>query len=209
VSLMCAERGQYFGMAKADMFLRAKDHSFAANYFKGFVGVWLKMVVVICFGVMFSTFLSGPIALLATMSILIMGHGATFVEHVFSGMIEGSPTLKQVLGSMFTSGDNVLGGGPIESLIRLVTQKNVMVELDMHWIPVMIIKSIDAVFVLTLLAVTKMLPDYGYFDTTTFVADGFNISANLIVQQGLVTLAYVFALTVAGYFFLKTREIAA
>jgi hypothetical protein len=207
--LMCAERNQYFGMAKADMFLRATDHSFAMNYVKGFVGIWLQMLVVICFGVMFSTFLSGPIALLATLSILVMGGAAGFVENVFIGMVEGNPTLKQILGSFFGGEDSVFGGGPIESLVRIVTQQNVMVELDMHWVPVLIIKSIDTVFVLIMMAFSKMLPDYSFFDTAQYVATGFDISGNLIAQQSLVTLAYVFSLTVAGYFFLKTREIAA
>ena len=46
----------------------ARDASFALNFAKGYLGIWLQMVLVIGIGVMFSTFLSGPVALLATLA---------------------------------------------------------------------------------------------------------------------------------------------
>ena len=58
---------QYYGMAQADLYIRAADSSFAWNFCKGYLGIWLQMALVISLGVMFSTFLSGPVALLATM----------------------------------------------------------------------------------------------------------------------------------------------
>ena len=52
-------------MSTADLYLRAGDSLFGWNMFKGFLGIWLQMVIVICLGVMFSTFLSGPVAMVA------------------------------------------------------------------------------------------------------------------------------------------------
>ena len=59
VEISCAMPGQYFGMAQYDVYLRVVDRPFAWNFVKGYVGIWLRMVLVIGFGVMFSTFLRG------------------------------------------------------------------------------------------------------------------------------------------------------
>ena len=43
VGLQCLERQQYFGMAQADVYFRARDASFPANFVKGYLGLWLQM----------------------------------------------------------------------------------------------------------------------------------------------------------------------
>ncbi len=48
----------------------ANDASVELNFIKGYFGIWLQMVLVIAFGVMFSTFLSGPVAMIATLGAL-------------------------------------------------------------------------------------------------------------------------------------------
>ena len=48
------------------LYFRRRDASFGWNFAKGYLGIWLQMVLVIGLGVMFSTFLSGPVALIAT-----------------------------------------------------------------------------------------------------------------------------------------------
>ena len=42
-----------------------------------------------------------------------------------------------------------------------------------------------------------------------YVAYNFNFHDHLLARQCLTTLVYVTAITIVGYFFLKTREIAA
>ena len=74
IIVQCLEPKQYYGMAQADLYIRAADSSFAWNFCKGYLGIWLQMALVISLGVMFSTFLSGPVALLATMFVIIAGH---------------------------------------------------------------------------------------------------------------------------------------
>ena len=68
--LRCEEPQQNFGVAQADMYLRAGNASFALNFAKGYLGIWLQLLVVITIGVMFSTFLSGPVAMVATLGVL-------------------------------------------------------------------------------------------------------------------------------------------
>ena len=46
--------------------------------------------------------------------------------------------------------------------------------------------------------VAQILPDFGIFNTSRFVAYGFNIDGNLLPQHCLMTLAFVVVLTVYG-----------
>jgi hypothetical protein len=147
------------------------------------------MLLVTGFGVTFSTFLSGPVALMASLSAIVLGFFGQFVRDIATG--------------------TAYGGGPIESFIRIIIQQNVMTDLEMNTIVVKIIKGIDAVLMHLLQAATYILPDYTQFDTTEFVASGYNIFGSLVGQQLTMALVYFTAVTIAGYFFLKTREIAA
>ena len=68
------------------------------------------MLLVTSFGVMFSTFLSGAVAMMATLAALVLGFFTQFVFDVATGTVEG--------------------GGPIESLIRIVNQRNVTTQME-------------------------------------------------------------------------------
>jgi hypothetical protein len=75
------------------------------------LGIWLQMIIITFFGVMFSTFLTGPVAMFATAIVYVVGLFREFILKLVTGELEG--------------------GGPLESLLRIVFQKNVMIELDM------------------------------------------------------------------------------
>src|SRR5208282_110616 len=106
IIVQCLEPQQYYGMAQPDLYIRAADNSFAWNFTKGYLGIWLQMALVIGLGVMFSTFLSGPVALLATMFVIIAG--------LFSGYL------------VELAGGKMVGGGPFESMERIMTQDNMI-----------------------------------------------------------------------------------
>lgn len=187
VRLLCLDRAQYFGMAQADLYLRAADGNFEWNFVKGHLSIWVQMVMVICLGVLFSTFLSGPVAMIATMSAIVLGFFTGFILDVALG--------------------NVEGGGPIESMIRLVTQKNVTVDLE-EGVTTSIVKQIDSVMMFFMEQSALLLPDFRSYSTVSNVAYGFNISADLVAQNLTACLAYVLAAFVAGYFFFRIREVA-
>ena len=44
---------------------------------------------------------------------------------------------------------------------------------------------------------------------TVLVADGFAVSWSLLISNVLLTFAYVLPFSIAGYFILKNREVAA
>ncbi len=184
----CGERAQYYGVAQGDIYIRSADGFFWANFIKGFLGIWFQMVIVTAFAVMFSTFLNGPVAMLATVAAICLGYFANFVMGLFTGEVEG--------------------GGPTESMIRMFTQKNVIVELE-PGVTTTVVKGFDFVTTLIMAGICTLLPDYGGFNTSDFVAYGFDINNGLIIRHFVITFAYVCVLTTVGYFFLKTREIAA
>ncbi len=111
IEVACVESAQYFGMAKPDLYILARDGSFAGNFAKGYTSIWLQMVLLTSLGVMFSTFLNGPVAMLATSAAAVGGVFSGFISNVISGELPG--------------------GGPFESLLRLVTKA----PRPRRWIP--------------------------------------------------------------------------
>jgi hypothetical protein len=187
IEVQCLDSGQYFGVAKADLYLRARDASFTANFVKGFMGIWVRMLLVTSLGVMFSTFLSGPVAMMATLAALILGLYTDFIMGVAQGTIEG--------------------GGPVETCIRIVKQMNVTVQLE-PGLTTDVVKAADSVFMYFLTTVVSLLPDFGKFDNVNYVAHGFDVPWDVVLVQLFTCLGFVAAMFAIGYFFLRTREVA-
>jgi len=188
IGVQCLEPSQYFGMAGPDVYVRAKEGLFFWNFVKAHISIWLQMVIVVCFGVTLSTFLSGPVAMFATFVVYITGLFREFIMDVATG--------EQV------------GGGPLESFIRMLTQKNVSIELDINPVIDWLVVVIDSVLMFFMWVAARVLPDFRSFNTSRFVSDGFNIDGNLMAQQCLTAAAFVLVLSIFGYFFLKSREVA-
>lgn len=189
VIVQCLDRGQYFGFAQADAFLRLPEGSAVWNFVKGFLAIWMQMVIVIAVAVTMSTFLSGPIAMVATVSFIVLGF--------FRGFF-----VKIALGESY-------GGGPVESLVRLVTQMNVMSPFPERTSAVVAMETVDNVFKGAMRAVSYVLPDFSqYLDRVTYVSEGFSIPTDALLRDLTVCLAYVIGMAIAGYFCFRTREVA-
>jgi hypothetical protein len=190
ILIRCADGGQYFGMAQPDLYLLAGESTFGWNMFKGFLGIWMQMVLIICLGVMFSTFLSGPVAMIATMTSLILGFFGAMAFDIANGTMPG--------------------GGPIESLIRMPLQTGSMVDREFgNKTLETVIKRADQGIMYTMYALFNGLPTFGSFNTSEFVAYGFDIFGDLVARHLTMTLSYFVMTSIIAYFFLKTREMAA
>ncbi|MBQ6109493.1 MAG: hypothetical protein IJK97_14865 [Thermoguttaceae bacterium] len=187
VWVKCLERGQYFGAAKPDMYLRRADASFAWNFFKGYVGIWFQMVMISMYGVIFSTFLSTPVTVLATFFVTLGGYFHKFVA---------------AMGTQ-----NIEGGGPFEAAIRLFRQDNMTIDLDMNAGENILAKMFDTVFHTFIRFLGNLVPAFDSFDTSAYVAQGFNISFNTVLINLCTVLGYAIPLYVLGYICLKMREI--
>ena len=196
IRIQCLERGQYFGFAQPDCYLRLPDSSPLVNYIKVYSSIWVQMVIVTSIGVAASALLSGPVAMLLTVSFILLG----FFREFFLGIAAGADYAAYGVPKVY-------GGGPVEALVRIVTQKNVIAPLDPSF-GASVVQGIDAVLQLFMLSVAQLLPDFSAFSTVDFAAYGFAVPAERVSQDLTVCLGYVVGMAVIGYFLLRTREVA-
>ncbi len=194
VWLQCLEPSQLLGVAAPDLYISAGEASFELNFAKGYVSIWCQVVLVIGLGVMFSTFLSGAVAMVATLGCLVLGYFSDDIVNIFQSLITGNRKI-------------VAGGGPIESFIRLITQKSITAPYDdsptievMYWV--------DKVLMRFMTCWTDVLPDFSSYSTAHFVASGFNIPGDLLLEQITRMAVFLFAAFLAGCIFLRMREVA-
>ncbi len=187
ISIQCLEYGQNFGMAQPDLYIRAADGAFEWNFVKAYFGIWLQMVLVLSLGVMFSTCVSGPVAILATVFIMIAG--------IFSGFVVELSTGKMV------------GGGPFESMERIMTQDNMISELE-KGLKTSTIKAMDQAMAMGMRYFSAVLPDFDDSSYGRHLAYGFDVGPSLIGRCVIRELAFVLPVLLLGYLFLKQREVA-
>lgn len=181
------DRNQYFGFNQADCYIRLEDGSPVWNFVKGMLSILVQSIIVVTIGVACSTFLSGPIAMMFTVSFIVLG----FFREFFLGVARGTE----------------YGGGPLEALVRIVTQKNLTTPFqDSPGVAVM--EGIDNVLQSMMQAVALLLPDFRSLTTVNYVAEGFAIPGDALGRQLMIALAYIVGMSIAGYFFLRTREVA-
>jgi hypothetical protein len=194
ITISCSDRSQYFGCAVTDLYILKSNGSFAWNLVKGYISIWFLMVTVTAFGVMFSTILSTPVALLSTASTLILGFFSPFIALIFSDLTKATE-------------EREWGGGPIESFIRLITSKNLSSELGLPGPVVAVIENIDRFSMFVISNLTHVVPEVRKFPTSEIIALGFNVDGNMMLIQASMTLAFVTCLSIMSYFILRSREL--
>ena len=187
LTLKCRDYNQYLGVARPDVYFRPSDAPYAWNFIRGFIGIWCQMVIVIAIGVALSTSLSAPITMLGTIVIIFLGFFSEFVQGL------ASPS-------------NV-GGGPFESLIRVVTQQNMVSNLDTN-VFITVVKNADYGISHLLYGLSFLAPDFDKFNFSNELASGYSVSNSRLLIALSLTLVFCFGFTLLGYFSLKTREIA-
>jgi hypothetical protein len=195
VVVQCLEPSQFFGVARADFYLRRGSGSFLGNYAKSCLGIWFSMLIVTALGVMFSTFLAGPVALLAALSVVLVGQFREFIQRLFESQVTGNSEI-------------VPGGGPIESLYRIATQMSITIGLDPSP-AVTLMKAIDIVLLAPMRLGAALFPSLSSLGTGDFLAGGFDIPWDLLGAHAMETLGYLLAFFIAGAVCLKAREVAA
>jgi hypothetical protein len=145
------------------------------------------MMIIISMGVALSTFLSAPVTMLGTTVIIIIGFFTNFIRTMMD--------------------PNVVGGGPIESFIRVVTQQNMVQSLETG-IMTTLIEQTDRLLVLLLGAMTYLAPNFSSLNFSKFLTHGYAIDTQRMLVAVTITFAFCLGLSILGYFALKTREIA-
>jgi hypothetical protein len=189
VQIRCMSHTQYLGMSESDLYLLARSGGFGFNYMKGLFGIWLQAMVLTAIGVCAGTFLSWPVALLTTIFFFVAGQLA------FPFLVDFS---RQA----------IMGGGPFESLIRIVTHDNQMTELT-PTPGAVLAKTLDALVMPLMSMLVFIVPNFQALDVSNVVADGYMVSWRELLQNSLLALAYAVPFSFAGFLILKNREVAA
>ncbi len=151
------------------------------------------MTLIIAMGVMFSTFLSGPIAILATAGAMLGGFFHNF--------------LYEVAFQKTVTGGQVFGGGPFESILKMLTQDAITLDLEPN-LRTMVVQTLDRLAEPMMRVAVMLVPDFSRFSFSDYVAYGFNIPGDQVLKFTFRMLAFVIPVFVAGLFCLKTREVA-
>lgn len=192
MELQCIPRSQFFGVGPDDVYLLAREGRFDVNFAKGCIGIWLQMVLTVVIGVVFSTCLSGPVAMLATAATV----GAALLR----------PFLLDVVRDNLFAG-SAKTGGVFESFFRMTTQRAVTLELEDN-LSTRIIQKIDAGLSWCVEKVLLIVPDFTAMNDVETVATGFDVPSALLWQHVAQTAAFAVPLFVLGLIIFKRTEVA-
>lgn len=185
---------QLLGVAKYDLYLLedSGENNFWQNFFKGSVGTWFNLCLIILLAVTFSTYLSGIISWVVTMVLYLGGVFVAFVRDVASGQTSG--------------------GGPMEAFVRISQGTNIVSPLDETAASVKLALEADRVMIFVLRRILNLIPDLARFDMTDYVAQGFNISLffrdNSLALRTILLIAYLLPWAVLAFYLMRSREVA-
>lgn len=183
------QQTQMVGVARRDLYLLPREAPFWQNFLKGMIGQWFLVLLVLGVALALSTYLSGVIAFLCTLFLILAGTYRDFIEKLASGMLEG--------------------GGPLESAIRLGKGRPLMTPLD-PGPGAELVQGLDNAFAWVLGRFMNILPDVNRFDLHEYVASGFDIPwlHVLFLDNLLPMLAYLIPCAILAYYLLRFREVA-
>ena len=149
-------------------------------------------------GVVFSTFVSAPVALLATAGFLFLGLYTQFTNELVTSQLDFEETAR---------GKSYYGGGPVESLYRIVTQTGVTLPLE-KTVGVKIMRWVDTPLLYLMWGVNKGVPNFDEYNTLTIVGQGFDIPDQLIWYLAFKSLFFCLVAFLLGLGFMRLREVA-
>ena len=158
------------------------------------------MMLVTALAVLFSTFLSGPVAMLISFTAVLLGFNKDFLTRLSQSII--NPETVQQMASY----KRIYGGGPLESFYRIITQRNLTSELDEGTLK-SVIETVDFVLMYAVDKILNLLPNFEQFVEMKYLSYGYDIPGDMLWQPFFAFLSFLFAAYVIGYFVLKSREL--
>lgn len=187
IKVKCEDDRQLLGVATHDLYLLDAEGYFFLNFFKGAMGLWCRICLLIGLAVACSTYLSSVISLLKAMFIYGAGMFTPFIQELALGKTPG--------------------GGPAEAARRVFERKNLITPLEVTPIG-HVADFFDASFRVFLKRFLNLIPDVDLFDLSRYVAEGFDISIADLGIRFLVLFAYLLPWAVLAYYLMRSREIA-
>jgi ABC-type transport system involved in multi-copper enzyme maturation permease subunit len=191
VSVRCDSNTQFLGVAKYDLYLLAKEGNFYLNFFKGGLGIWMRLCLVIGIAVACSTYLNGVISFLVTAMLVLLG----FFKSTVMMMV------------MMLASD-VPNPGPFDSVRKLVSNESLGMTPDAANPTFQVASAADEVFRWAMRRVISTIPDMERLTWRDYVADGFAVPNEDLVWNFFGVIAYLSIWAVLGHYLIKWREVA-
>lgn len=188
IECRCLDPEQHVGMARRDAFLMASSGNFAIAFLKSYITIWCESMLVVALAVTSSAFLKLPVSVLLAFVLYFSGNIAPFMHELAAG--------------------EVLGGGPLESLIRIVEHSTMQEDLDPNSLLVKAALGVDQFYMFVLKGIAAIIPDLENFDFGFLIANGFDVPMFFVLRSLIMMLGYVIPCILVGYFLLRAREIA-
>lgn len=187
IKVRCITPSQLIGVARLDLYLLESDGVFWMNFFKGAIGLWCRLCIVIGLAVTASTYLAGVVSFIAALCLFLAGYFLDFIRSLAMGFNAG--------------------GGPFESFTRLVKGTTVAGELD-KTPSTQVALFADDFFRWILRRVVNLVPDTERFTWSNYLAQGFSIEPGFIVMNVVFLIAYMMPWAVLAYYLMRSREVA-
>jgi len=197
VEVSCDDGQQYLGMAQPDLFFKLPDRSFLFAYTKSIFCMWMMLVLIVSLGTTASTFVKGPVATMLVVTYLVMGRLMRgFMMDILAQTAKSKP-----------GHNGPIGGGPLESLYRIISQNNMMTAMTKNWFTDSLI-WVDK-WVLNWLSIMEyLIPDFRRFDGTPYLASGFDIPLSTrIIPSLLLVVGFLVPCVLIGTYTLMSREL--
>lgn len=192
LEVQCIPRSQFFGVGPDDIYLLAREGRFDVNFAKACFGIWLQMLLTVVIGVVWSTFLSGPVAMLATAATVIGALLKPFlVDVIRDNLFEGAART----------------GGVLESMVRLTDQRAVTLDLE-EGTTTTIIQKFDMVLNKFIDGLLTFIPDFSAMSDVDAVSTGFDVPSSLLWLHTAQTIGFVLPLFLIGFIVFKLTEVA-
>lgn len=188
VKVKCESDSQLVGVAPLDLYLLESEGVFEWNFFKGALGLWCRLTIVIGLAVAASTYLAGVISALGAFFLFLAGYFQEFIQTLAAG--------------------TNIGGGPFESFTRLLKGVNTASELD-KTPGIQASLFGDRIYRWGLRRFMNVIPDPDRFTWSNYLAQGFNINFEFILLNLLFLAAYMLPWAILAYYLMRSREIAA
>jgi ABC-type transport system involved in multi-copper enzyme maturation permease subunit len=191
VSVRCDSNTQFLGVAKYDLYLLASEGNFYVNFFKGALGIWMRLCLVIGIAVACSTYLNGVISLILTSVLMLLG----FFKST-------------VLMMVMMLASDVPNPGPFDSVRKLVNNESLGMQPDAGNPTHQVAAAADEVFRWVMRRVISAVPDMERLTWRDYVADGFNVPGEDVAWNFLGMVGYLSLWAVLAHYLMKWREVA-
>jgi ABC-type transport system involved in multi-copper enzyme maturation permease subunit len=192
IMVRCDSRAQYLGAAKADLYLLDAEGNFYVNFFKGALGIWMRLCLVIGVAVTCSTYLNGVVSFLVTAVLIGLGFLRSFIVFM-------------VITQLTVAYPNP---GPADSMRKLINNEPLGVYADASNPTHQVTQAADDAFRWSMRRVISTIPNLERLTWQEYVANGYDVPFDDLFWNFLGVAGYLSLWAVLAHYLFKWREIA-